>query len=560
MQEGFGQLNVVSPLHEDHAPQVNGDMRVKVSVPRVNVLQALLNLALIASSSIQLFDLRLSASECIKAYLYGHAEIRLFFLRRAIEGHMSDSHEADNILTILIEDPDSRGADPYRPWIASIILFHLLYEDFDAKNAAMTVGNGDAETGEEVITCIQTFTGNLISGERKSQDNRISIGYLMILCGWLYEDHDAVNDFLGEGSNVQSIVQFVIQENHAQILVPGLCAFLLGIIYEFSTKDSPIPRETLYQLLTTSLGREQYSDKITRLREHPAVRDFEVLPQGLSSSPPGGLPEVYFDRTFVDFLKDNFSRILRAIDRAPGIEVPVITNGVQKGISRELVDSLRAQVEDRSQTIQKLESEVVTIERKLGQEQADHRKAKESALIELNRIKSINEGLQRNYEEDSRKMVKENRNFQLETQKTHEANILSLQGEMHNMRIESEAAVTRICARTDAEIEDLKSTIRRLETELTKSNKDHVQDLQTAHEDYDLKLSAMESRLGRAEEKVTDAEGRANRLKAELDITENSRKAVQNELDELLMVLGDLEEKRSRDKVNETHLLNEPGS
>ena len=277
-------------------------MRVNVTNHRVNVLQALLDLALLASSSIQYFNLRMSATDCIKAYLYGHVQIRLFFLRRAIEGHMSNSYEADNILTILMEDPDMRGADPYRPWIASVLLFHLLYEDFDAKNAAMAVKDGDAETGEEVVTCIQTFTGNLISGERKGQDERISIGYLMILCGWLYEDHDAVNDFLGEGSNVQSIVQMVIQDSPAQFLVQGLCAFLLGIVYEFSTKDSPIPRETLHQLLTTSLGREQYSDRITKLREHPVIRDFEVLPQNLSSSLPSALHEEYLDRTFVDFL------------------------------------------------------------------------------------------------------------------------------------------------------------------------------------------------------------------------------------------------------------------
>lgn len=559
LQEGFGQLEVISPGDEDRAPLVNGDINVEKPPQRVNVLQALLDLALITSSPIQLFNLRLSASECIKAYLYRHSQIKLFFLRRAIEGHVSNSNEADNILTILIEDPDTRGADPYRPWIASVLLFHLIYEDFDAKNAAMAVKDGNAENGEEVVTCIQTFTGNLISGEKKIQDDRVSIGYLMVLCGWLYEDHDAVNDFLGEGSNVQSVIQLVIQENHSQILVPGLCAFLLGITYEFSTKDSPIPRETLYQLLTTSLGREQYSDRITRLREHPMVRDFEVLPQTLNPGSPGSLPEVYFDRTFVDFLKDNFSRILRAIDRAPGIEVPVIANGVQKGISRELVDSLRAQVEDRSQTIQKLESEVVTIERKLAQEQADHRKAKESALIELNRIKSINEGLQRNHEEDLRRIGKENRESKLEAQKTYEAKISSIQAEMQVVKADCEEAVTRISHRTDAEIKDLKSTIFSLESELAKSNKDHVQDLQIAHDDYDTKLSAMESRLQRAEDKLADAEGKAHRLKGELDAIEDSRKTTQNELDDLLVVLEDLEEKRSRDKVRKPHRFEKDG-
>ena len=558
MQEGFGQLEVASPRDEDGASQVNGHVQANSSSHRVNVLEALLDLALASSPSIQAFDVRLSASECIKAYLYGHSQIRLFFLRRAIDGYLSDVHEADNILTILIEDPENgRGADPYRPWVAAVLLFHLLHEDFDAKNSAMAVKNGDAENGEEVVTCIQALTGNMISGERKGEDERVTIGYLMILCGWLYEDHDGVNDFLGEGSNVQSIVQLVVRDNLSGILVSGLCAFLLGIVYEFSTKDSPIPRETLHQLLTSQLGREQYSDRITRLREHPMVRDFEVLPQGLNSSTLGGLPEVYFDRAFVDFLKDNFSRILRAIDRAPGIEVPVIANGIQKGISRELVDSLKAQVEDRTQTVQKLESEIVTIERKLGQEQADHRKAKESAAIELSRIKNINNALQRNHDEDLEKIKKENNIAQMEARKSHELAIQSLQAEVHKCNDDSEAAIARIRARTDAEIDDLKSNIRSLEAELAKSNRDHVQDLETAHEDYSIKLSNLGSRLERAEDKTADAEMRLTRIRDELSSKEDSRKTMQTELDDLLMVLGDLEEKRSRDKVPNSSSLNE---
>jgi intracellular protein transport protein USO1 len=531
--------------------QVNGTTPKRLS-PRVNVLQALLDLALVASSPPQAFDVRLAATECIKAYLYGHAQIRVFFLRRAIEGHVSEIYEADNIFTILVKDSESRHPDPYRHWIASVLLFHLLYEDVEAKNTAMAVTDGNAEDGEEVITCIQALSGNIITSARKGDDERVTIGYLMILCGWLYEDHGAVNDFLGEGSNVQSIIQLVIQDNHSQPLVSGLCAFLLGIIYEFSTKDSPIPRETLHQILTTGLGREQYYDRITKLREHPTIRDYEVSHQGYDSTSPGSLPQVYFDRTFVEFLKDNFSRILRAIDRAPGIEVPVIANGIHQGISRELVDSLRAQVEDRSSVVQKLESDLLTVERKLNQEQADHRKGKESAEIELIRIKNINEALQRNHDDDLLKIDKRNRATQLEAQKTHLATVSSLQSELQRIKDENEAAATRIRERTDAEIDDLKSTIRRLEDEIAKINRDHIQDLQTAHEEYSTKLTRLESKLARAEDKGKDSEARATRLGEQLEKTESSRVMTQTELDDLLMVLGDLEEKRLQDKVGKS--------
>ncbi|CAF9936591.1 MAG: hypothetical protein ALECFALPRED_006895 [Alectoria fallacina] len=547
LQEGFAQRDVLSPRQEV-VLQVNGHANRQVPQSTVNVISGLLDLAL-APSPTHGFDVRLSACECLKAYLCGHAAIRLHFLRRAIEGHTSDQIEADNIITILLDDPESsHGVDPYRSWISAVLLFHLLYEDFDAKNIAMSVAEGDAEHGEEVITCIQRLSSNLISGERKDEDPRVSIGYLMILCGWLYEDHDAVNDFLGEGSNVQSIVQLITGNSKSRIVVSGLCAFLLGIIYEFSTKDSPIPRATLHQILTTGLGREQYVDRITKLREHTMVRDFEVLQQGLASILPGGLPEVYFDKTFVDFLKDNFSRVMRAIDRPPGIEVAVVANGIQKGVSRELVDSLKSQVDAAEQTIQKLESEKLTLERKLGQEQADHRKAKDSATVELSRIKNINEALQRNHEEDMQTTVQKHQQAQVATQRTHETSIQSLQMELLRAREEADADATRVRTRTDAEIDDLKVTVRRLRDELEKSSKEHAQDLHIAHEDYTTKISGLESRLQRAEDKANDAEARASRLQSEVDSKEEARKSAQTELDDMLMVLADLEEKRSRDK------------
>lgn len=547
LQETFAQFEVLSSRPEVLSPQVNGNIKEKVP-PRDNVISGLLDLAL-APSSMQAFDVRLAACECLKAYFFGHAPIRLFFLRRAIDGHTR--READNIISILVENPENgRGTDPYRFWVASVILFHLLFEDFEAKNLAMTVAEGDASAGEEVITCVQSLAANLVSGKQKGEDERVSLGYLMVLCGWLYEDHDAVNDFLGEGSSFQSIVQAVTQTNNSQPLVPGVCAFLLGIIYEFSTKDSPIPRATLQQILTTQLSREQYVDKITKLREHPMVRDFEVLPQNLDSSHLGGLPEVFFDKTFVDFLKDNFSRVLRAIDRSPEIEVPVIANGVQKGISRELVDSLKAQVDDANQKIQKLEAEMVTGERKLGQEQADHRKAKESSAIELNRIKSINEALQRNHEDDLQRITKDHQLVQLNQQKAYEEANRSLQAEMRALKEEHDATATRIRIRTDEEVNDLQSTIHSLEAQLEKSGRDHVQDLRTQYEEHSSKIAGLEARLKRAEEKASDSEARSDSLRKDLEAKEDARKQAQTELDDLFLVLGELEEKRAQDKVN----------
>ncbi|KAL2220723.1 p115 like vesicle tethering protein [Thermoascus aurantiacus ATCC 26904] len=590
LQEKFADIEVSwgPKLRGDHL--ANGDAK-RNGPQKVNVIEALLKLTL-EPAPIHLLDARLAACECMKAFFAKHPGIRLHVLRRAIDGHMSGDDQIPNVLSILVEPPESRrNADPYQTWMASVLMFHLVFEDPEAKAVALKVTEGDAESGEEVITCVQSIAGNLITGIHRGDDERISVGYLMLLCGWLFEDPDAVNDFLGEGSSVQSLIQETKQRGVSSVLLPGLCSVLLGIIYEFSTKDSPIPRATLHQLLLNGLGREQYIDKITKLREFPLVRDFEVLPQTSQGEFDGGLPDVFFDRTFMEFLKDNFSRLIRAIDRDPGFEVPVIANGIQKGISRELVDSLRAEVDERNQTIQKLESDLVTLERKLEQEQLDHRKTRDSCALELSRIKQINETLQRNHEEELSELVERHEKAKNELLKQHdeqlravdnrlketaadyerkcnsirerhEAEVAELKKTIESLQSDYETRSNSVRERHEAEVAELKRTIQSLESNLDKASKEHAQSLKAAHEEYSSKNSALEERASRAEERAKAAEERAReaeealkkaqaaleKAQAEVQEKEKARKAVQEELDDLLIVFGDLEAKRKEDK------------
>jgi hypothetical protein len=564
LQEEFAQLQVTSVI-DNSAPHGSPQAHPKTP-PKVFVIDALLDLTLTISST-QAFDARLAACECIKSYFTGHNLIRKHFLQRAIEGHISGADETANVLSTLMTPPGrSRASDPYHYWLASVLLFHLIYEDSEAKAMAMGIAEGDASSGEEVVTCIQSLAGNLIVCLHKGEDDRVAAGYLMLLCGWLFEDPDAVNDFLGEGSSVQSLIQTVIRTSPENVIVQGLCAALLGIAYEFSTKDSPIPRATLHAILASRMGREQYIDKITKLREHHLLRDFEVLSQGLDASQSGGLPDVFFDKSFVDFMKDNFSRLLRAIDRDPGLEIPVITNGIQKGISRELVDSLRTQLEDKVQALQVAEANLLSIENKLAQEQADHRRAKELATNELNKSRSDKEHLERQHEEYIRKMKEEHLTSMNKLQADQMSRVATLEIRIEQMQSESEASAAKVRERNETETTDLKNTIKKLEDELVKTSRDHVQDLRIADEEYSAKVSSAEGRASRAEEKSSEAASRAKRAEEKLleailraknaedslKAKEEERRAVQGELDDLLMVFADLEEKRAKDKVIKT--------
>lgn len=626
-------------------------------------MDALLNMSL-SVPTLSLFDVRFAASDCILAYFYNHQTIRHHFLRRAIEGHTSGEDETGNVLTILIEGPHCfTSSDPYRLWFAARIVFALLGEDSEAKQLAMSIKEGDAESGEEVVTSLQALTGNLLSSIQSGDDDRICTGYLMLLCGWLFDEPDAVNDVLQEGSSVQSLVQAASRTGKGTEMVSGLCAVFLGILYEFSTKDSPISRRQLQPLLTSGLGRETYVSRIQRLRQLPMVRDFEVSPKDLSSAQPGDLPGVYFDEGFVNLLKDNFNRLIRAIDRNPALEVA----RTSEGIDRDVVDSLRAQIADKSQAVQKAQSDVVAMERILGQEQADHRRTQDIGKAEVARIKNINEALQQGHEAEVRKADAEHRSVLSKLEQQHKKHMddlerirkvevahtdrraetatrqlnhenaglqqrvksLEIQIEERQQAIEKLQRGQRDAAETlrqrdeqlttskkdiqqrealskdlrttvqqrdaqlseargtvldrEAEIHDLRDTLEKRDADLqqatqsVRQKEDQITGLRQKQRQLEDQMASLETDNTRLTSSAGAQENRVNELAKRLEQSntddkqtksnqeelqkvqealkakEDARHAAQTELDDLLIVLSDLEEKRTRDKVSHHH-------
>ncbi|KAK3683542.1 p115 like vesicle tethering protein [Podospora appendiculata] len=583
LQERFAGLEVPSPLDgpaNGHGPHMNGN-----GVPRVFVIDGLLDLIL-AVSSPQAFDMRMAASTCLKAYFFNHAEIRRHFLSRAIDGHRLKADELTNVLTTLLHpSPDSVSADPYRYWFAAVLMLHLVHESPATKALAMGVTEGDEASGEEVVTSIQTIAAHLLSSVTKSDDPRVIIGYLMLLLCWLFEDLDAVNDFLGEFTNLQGLIQAAVENPNGDVIVQGLSTMLAGVVYEFSTKDSPVPRATVREMIMSRMGRDRYVDKLSKLRSHPLMRDHEVLSQQLEPGVDGKLPDIFLDDMFVDFFKDNYSRILRAIDREPGLEISVVTNGVQKGISRELVDSLRKQVEEKDRALQDADAEKSNLASQLGQAKADHQrekelnaaelshtnevvnslraqlKAKERALqdaeakaaslgrqviqeqaehgrtkAEVSRLKTVNEALQRNHEKELISMRTERQSKETE-----------LQRQIEQVRKTAGLDAERVLRRSEADKADLKATISRLEVDMMKAKKarSEIED-QVAELEGKIKTSA--DILSNVEKKLQISEEEARKTKAQLEHKEEERKAAQEELDDLLIVFSDLEDKVTRYK------------
>ena len=509
MQEGFAQEQVRPFIQSatNGAATPNG-------VSNVYVIEALLNLVLTPASN-ELFDIRSAGADVIKAYFHNHPQIREHFLNRAIGGHEAGD-ETQNALTILMEGSQASPGDPYRIWFAATLIFDLIFDNLPAKHTLMQVEEGDAESGEEVVTCIQTLTANLIASLQLEEDERISIGYLMLLLGWLFEDAAAVDDFLGEASSLQSLVQAVLRPGEDQTINRGLCAALLGTIYEFSTRDSPVPRRELQGTLTGKLGREKYLHAITELRNHPLIRDFEVLPQRGGGE---GLPEVFFVDTCVDFLKDNFSRLTRAIDRNPNIE----QHQSHDGVDRDVVDALRGEIDGKEHSIQDLKAQLMALEQKLDQEHADHRKTQQAADEQRNTLKRINDKLHNDLDTEIKAKDRDHKKVTLDLENKFNLQIAALNNKLQQAAKESTLAVSRTKQEYDEKLHEAHRSSTELQRRVESAEKarsdafDKIQQLEKSHQQARNELSSVNEALRKAQAQAQQHDAQIQHLTEEND-------------------------------------------
>ncbi|KAK7203355.1 p115 like vesicle tethering protein [Myxozyma melibiosi] len=356
IQEKFSNIDV--PYINVSAP--GEPSHVQVEPEAIPVTQALLNWAL-SCSSIYAFDLRVGATMCLEGYLSNNNNTRVAFLEDAIDAYFNDNRGPKNtkLLSGILDHETDARTDPYKTWFACVIMLHIFEGGQELKDLARSITIGDEEQGEEVVTAIQTISANLVAALQYNLDARIPIAYIMLLCVWLYEDYEAIDDFLSEGSSVQSLVADVSQSSSHNIMVEGMCTTLLAVLYGYCTTQSPIPRPTLHRLLVNRIGRDSFIMKLRLLRRNNFVRDFdssEILSAGKDET---GLPKVFFNRVFIDFFKDRYSRLEKVLDKDPNRD-PISPEAIEaqneqavesmESMAKE-IDELRAQLEGANASI-----------------------------------------------------------------------------------------------------------------------------------------------------------------------------------------------------------------
>ncbi|KAH0588472.1 hypothetical protein H2248_004312 [Termitomyces sp. 'cryptogamus'] len=252
----------------------------------------------------------------------------------------------------------------------------------------------EEEDDEPPQSVLQTLSENLslsfLSRSRASTSDRearewdrLVVGYLCLLSQWLWEDPQSVREFLDAGG-FGTLVEPINQTSETDTVIPALCAFLLGICYEFDREPGEITRwkisftvyfsgphgfgfrETIYPILNR-LGVDTLVGRMARLREDERFKavgpDTVVQPYPPISHLQPSLKheredegEIWFDWAFVDFWKSNYFTIQRGLSTEPD-QLSSSASG-QNAEATILVASLRDMLRSQSQEIETLQHKV----------------------------------------------------------------------------------------------------------------------------------------------------------------------------------------------------------
>lgn len=524
---------------------------------------ALLNWALYVNS-VHAFDIRMAAAYCLHAYFRDNNDCKAAFLNDQIRAYADPSyftkeitengvngHEKGlsptpfaNIFSTLMDYDAEIKLNPYRLWFAVVILLYLFEENTENRALSRTILTGDADAGEEVLGSIQAISGLLVT-TLESANPRPAIGYLMLLTVWLYENFDAVNDFLGDASILKAILAFLSNSaSDVTFLVHGMATILLGVVYEFSSKDSPLPRVELHSLLTKALGKDNYSLKVRQFKDNEAFKNFD--PSTISAAKDDtGLPDVYFDPLYVSLVKENFGRIRKALYHDPNIEP-------QGHISYDVYEELENAHSALKKDLAEKQQSVLETEKKLTEHMEAHLKEHanlsaqvEASCQELDTLKEAHSSLKEDHSALSsqlKEMENSKNRFEQDSSKYYK----ELQEALKKAGSTSDASKA-----LELKLEESEKARKKAEDGINKMSRELFQ-LTKKSKDSEAIIAKLEKQIGSLKAEMTKSSGDFQQKFKKLDDANGAFKA---KIDQLNAQINDslLREKASEKLLREAH-------
>ncbi|KWU45465.1 hypothetical protein RHOSPDRAFT_16490, partial [Rhodotorula sp. JG-1b] len=343
---------------------------------------------------------RAAAANLFTSYVAGSTETQLGVLSTMLAPPPDSEHTLSSgsvILHALRSFPSTASRndvfDSYVPFFACLLFSHLIMHSEVCKEVARKIYFQGDETSpggmgdeDDRITLVGVLVGNLMMAQREQAQSvnaglgpervlewsRIMVGYLTALSVWMWESPGTVKEFLSEGSNLQVLIQPITQSSGVDSVVQGLCTYLLGICYEYNREPGPITRETLHPILQSRVGPDQFVSRILRLREDPRFRNvgpnvLELIDEDDALAEDLGEENgLWFDFSFVEFLKTNYISVQRSI-----LIDPHASSGNSQsmsGISPEVLAALRASLAAQTRELDELRDALRSLQQERDQE------------------------------------------------------------------------------------------------------------------------------------------------------------------------------------------------
>ncbi|SCU88823.1 LADA_0E12244g1_1 [Lachancea dasiensis] len=396
VQQAFKKIDV--PMFD---PSVSGAQKNNTG-KLVPVTELLLNWCFFANS-VHTFEIRYASSELLKAFLDNNMDIQLSFIRDQIALYeesdlLGESEEVGDrklgIFHIILEYDPELKLNPYKLYFAVDLVLFLFDRDSTGGNKDLMrgikcEGYDDANEHQNTLGPIQTVLELLLTSF-SLEDFRVSISYLSLLICWLYEDRNAVDDFLSNKAVLNSLISYSSHMKEEGITANCLTCMVLGVAYEFSTQKSPLSRSEVYKLLSQGIGVNNYFSKVKQFNECSLFTVCQRMETtvGNFETDDSGLPKVYFSPYFTALIKDNFYRVQTALKRGPEIEV------IEK-VSFESFEELqerKTSLEMRLHELEQISKRDVTMLqsslRKAEEEVKDCQAKKEEAISNLKKSSS----------------------------------------------------------------------------------------------------------------------------------------------------------------------------
>lgn len=250
------------------------------------------------------FSLRYAAALCAQAFASGNQDHKLQIVRNINDDYLVTRN--GTLLESILSPPDYDNQ--HRIWFACSALIHLTHGDDEACSILTELFIGDASAGEEEVSSIQTISACLVACLQAGR-TRAAIAYSMLLSSWFFEKKDNVADFLEESSALQALLS-AVRDTKSGPELKGVLACLLSLCYAFDFSESTSVSRADLQSAILRVGRDSIVGSITTLS---LLEEVQQEPQTFTAQTDFPLLDVLF----VEFFKDNFGLIRKALDQPP---------------------------------------------------------------------------------------------------------------------------------------------------------------------------------------------------------------------------------------------------